>query len=261
MFHQTAKAFIELINCPPGECTLGSNDDHANEKPKHQIKLTYAFQIAKTPVTQAQWKKLMPSHPSHFQGDQHPVDSVTWIDCIEFCNRASQHEGLEICYEISTASNQVIWHRSANGYRLPTEAEWAYAAYAQEDVLYAGQEPLKNIAWFGENEFLDDTPPQTHEVMLKLPNAWGIYDMSGNVWEWCHDQFTLFHQVINQEGSKPIENPVYWTNDLKSNRVLKGGCYWNLARSCRISTRSKDEPSVTHDGRGMRVVRGIIPKI
>ena len=255
---QDAQPFIRLIDCPSGECFLGSDEHHANEKPRHKIKLSYAFQIAQTPVTQSQWMQLMPSNPSHFLGDLHPVDSVTWLDCIEFCNRLSQREGLEICYKIS--DQKVLWHRSANGYRLPTEAEWAYAAYANESVIYAGQEPLRKIAWFGENEFLDEQAPQTHEVMLKAPNAWGIYDMSGNVWEWCHDQFSLFDQSRNEADRRSIaiENPVYWSDDLQCNRVLKGGCYWNLPKSCRISSRSQDEAKVTHDGRGFRIVRGVM---
>jgi len=149
-----------------------------------RVSLSNSFLMATTEVTQGQWRAVMGSNPSHFSscGADCPVEQVTWYDAVKFANAMSKKEGLRAAYQIYGKS--VRWDKSANGYRLPTEAEWEYAARGGQRHLYSGSNTVSEVGWLKKN-----SGSKTHKVASKRANAWGLYDMSGNVSEWCWDAF------------------------------------------------------------------------
>ena len=182
---------------------MGSLDDDRNaladEKPRHEVRITRPYYVGVYPVTQAQYRAAMGENPSWFSStgggkdkvigrstDQHPVESVSWLDAARFCNRLSEQEGLTAFYEIRGPDVRMPnW--GGTGYRLPTEAEWEYACRGGSTASYCfgdGERELSGYAWFGGEG------GSTHPVGLKRPNAWGLCDMHGNVWEWCWDWFS-----------------------------------------------------------------------
>ena len=181
------------------------------------------FHIGKYQITQEEWQEIMNNNPSFFKGEKKlPVESVSWYDCIEFCNKLSEKYGLRKYYNIN--GTDVSLNTGANGFRLPTEAEWEYAARGginSKNYKFAGcntEQELKFYAWYYEN-----SDKKTHPVGQLKPNELGLYDMIGNVFEWCEDKYS--------------ENSSY--------RVIRGGSWDNLARGVRVSNRDYD----THDSR------------
>lgn len=207
---------LEMVWCPPGTFTMGSNDGDSDERPVHQVTLTKGFWIGKTEVTQAQWKSVMGNNPSDHEGDDLPVECVSWDDCMEFCKKT----GLE----------------------LPTEAQWEYACRAGSTGPYAGTGNLDDMGWYGGN-----SGRQTHPVGTKQPNAWGLYDMHGNVWEWCADWYGDYPSgaVTDPKGASS-----------GSYRVWRGGSWGNDAASCRSAGRNDGYyPSSRYDNLGFRLSR------
>ena len=171
---------IDFVKIAPDELTMGCSDGDnqcsADEKPAHKVKITKAFEMGKYELTQAQWKSVMNSNPSAIKGDNHPVENVARTDAEDFLAKLNaRNDG---------------YH-----YRLPTEAEWEYAARAGTKGAYAG--PLKDIAWFADN-----SEDETHAVGTKKPNAWGLYDMEGNVREWVSDTYGA-----NYYSNSPATDP------------------------------------------------------
>ena len=159
------------------------------------------------------------------------MENVSWCDAVLFCNRLSALEGLEPCYELPEPfqndngwSQKVIWNREANGYRLPTEAEWEYCARGGEEHLYSGSDDIDEVAWYGGN-----SGDETHGVGQKKANGYGLYDMSGNVWEWVWDSW------FREYGSSVTE-PVY-IDTSSPYRVYRGGSWLDFAWNSRVSFR------------------------
>jgi formylglycine-generating enzyme required for sulfatase activity len=174
----------------------------------------------------------MGDNPSHFTGDNLPVEQVNWFKAVEFCNKLSQNEGLAPAYTVN--GEDVSWNRSANGYRLPTEAEWEYAARGGNgspgNFTYAGSNNVDEVAWYNGN-----SGDKTHPVGTKKANGLGLYDMSGNVWEWCWDWYGDY------SGSAQTD-PVGVSSG--SYRVLRGGGSWgSSALEVRSAYRSYLNPS------------------
>ena len=178
----TTKSGIEMVAIPASWRQIGSRSGKPDEAPVHNVWLD-AFLIDRTEITQEHYGKFVLGNPSHFKGPTRPVEQVSWADAALYCNKRSRAEGLEPCYDEETAKCSF----EANGYRLPTEAEWEYACRAGTDTkYYFGRESrrLSRYAWYGDNAF-----KKTHPVGRKRANPWGLYDMLGNVREWCNDVY------------------------------------------------------------------------
>jgi formylglycine-generating enzyme required for sulfatase activity len=242
-------AALNLIYCSPGEFWMGSDLSfgHPNERPRHRVRLTRGFWLGETQVTQEVWGEVMGSAPSRHPGPRHPVEQISWADAVRFCNALSALEGLDPAYEIGEGARpSAHLNRAASGYRLPTEAEWEYAAKAGDALTYAGSHSLDEVAWHKFNAGY-----QTHPVALKKPNAWGFYDMSGNVYEWCADAYV---EEAYQGRVGVTEDPIV---DLGEHgpRATRGGSSGREADWCRVAYRFGYVGSAKRLVLGMRVAR------
>jgi formylglycine-generating enzyme required for sulfatase activity len=239
----------EMALLPAGEFTMGDPSGRPDETP-HRVKID-AFYIDRTPVTQELFERVMGRNPSKRKEAKAPVDRIQWIDAVTFCNRLSEREGRRPCYDPNTGECDF----EADGYRLPTEAEWEYACRAGSSGRYGfGDDPAKlgPHAWFKDN-----SQGRTHPVGRKAANAWGLFDLHGNVWEWCHDWY--------DEGyyrQSPAANPRGPATGKQ--RVLRGGAWESDAEKCRAAYRHKEFPVFTDacfgaDSYGFRRVRSARP--
>jgi len=209
MGFSVGEATYRLRWIAPGVYWVGSpesdKESFVDERPRHQIRLTEGYWIGETPVTQALWTEVMGDNPSYFKGDgQRPVEQVNWNTCEAFCERLNERiDGLEA--------------------ELPTEVQWEVACRAGEELSPRYGE-LEAIAWFGGN-----SGEQTHRVGEKSPNHWGLYDMLGNVWEWCRDDMRTYGEELHR-------NPIGSTIG-SSSRVIRGGSFYARARECRAAFR------------------------
>jgi formylglycine-generating enzyme required for sulfatase activity len=231
---------------PAGEFIMGANDGPIDAKPAHAVKVD-AFLMDRHEITQEVYAKVMGKNPSRQKHPKNPVEQVTWSDAVKFCNARSTQEGLEPCYSPQTWACNF----AASGYRLPTEAEWEYACRAgATNRYYFGDrtEDLKSNAWFDGN-----AQGKPHPSAHWKPNAWGLFDMTGNVWEWCNDIYG-----VKYYRTSPAENPRGPEQGEK--RVLRGGAWSSKADNCASWTRNCDEPGftdvcLTMDSNGFRTVR------
>ncbi len=240
------KSGIEMVRVPAGQFRMGSSSGKADEAPIHDVHVD-AFLMDRCEMTQGQYAKFVAINGSHFKGPRNPVEMISWPEAALACNLRSRAEGLKPCYNEETGQCNF----DADGYRLPTEAEWEYAARAGSDTEFcfgsdAGQ--LKQYAWFGEN-----AGKKTQAVGQKKPNAWGLYDMYGNVAEWCNDVYEKQYYA-----GTPAKNP-RGPGDGKK-RVLRGGAWNSTADCCRSAYRLGEEPGFedacfARDAIGFRCVR------
>jgi len=239
-FAQTAPDGMVRIN--GGTFTMGSpanEEGRDSDEVQHQVTVG-SFTMGKYEVTQREYQEVMGTNPSSFKGDNLPVEMVTWFDAVEYCNKRSQREGLTPAYTIN--GTNVTWNRNANGYRLPTEAEWEYACRAGTTTAYnTGASINDNTGWYSDN-----SGATTHPVGQKPANAWGLYDMHGNVWEWCWDWYDDY-------PSGAQTDPVGASSG--SYRVLRGGCWFIPAQYARSAWRSGNLPNDRGDNLGFRVLR------
>jgi len=230
-----------MIFVKGGTFLMGSNDGDGIETPVHFVTVS-DFYIGKHEVIQKEWQEVMVSNPSNFKGDNLPVERVSWYDAVEFCNEKSKVEGLTPCYYGS--GENTICDFSANGYRLPTEAEWKYAAKGgteSENYKYSGSDSIDEVAWYDGN-----SGDKTHSVGGKQPNELGIYDMSGNVWEWCNDWYESY-------SSNSQTNPRGASSG--SYRVFRGGSWRSIAKYCRVAIRYHSRPDYSYNFLGFRLLR------
>jgi formylglycine-generating enzyme required for sulfatase activity/serine/threonine protein kinase len=207
---------MQFAWCPPGTFQMGDQGDPT----QHQVTLTKGFWMAITPVTQAQWQAVMGKNTSHFKGANRPIENVSWVDCQAFVKKLG------------------------GDVRLPTEAEWEYARRAgTQTEYYFGADPgrLGDYGWFAEN-----SGEQTHDVAQKKPNAWGLFDMAGNVWEWCADWYGDY-------APAPQRNPT--GAPIGSYRVLRGGSWLNVAGYCAAAYRYWGTPTDAYNYLGLRLAR------
>jgi formylglycine-generating enzyme required for sulfatase activity len=237
---------LTMVKIPGGEFIMGANDGPIDVKPAHSVKID-GFLMDQTLVPQEVYEKIMGTNPSRRKNPKNPVEQATWTAAVKFCNARSVQEGLTPCYDLKT------WecNFSANGYRLPTEAEWEYACRAGTTTKYFfgdNDQELKAYAWFQDNS--DGKP---HIVGQKKPNPWKLYDMAGNLWEWCNDYYgTKYYR------NSPHDNPRGPSQGEK--RVLRGGAWSSSPDNCASWARNCDESGATDvcltmDSSGFRCVR------
>ena len=205
-----------------GATSEQGSDAFNNEKPTHLVTLNSYF-IGQTEVTQALWKAVMASNPSYYKGDNRPVEKVSWNDCQTFIRKLNQLTGQQ--------------------FRLPTEAEWEYAARGGQEsrgYKYSGGNNINDVAWHYGNSGLT-----THDVGTKAPNELGLFDMSGNVWEWCSDWFGNYPRTAQTNPTGPSNG---------SDRVLRGGSWYSSAGYYRVSSRINYSPGGIDDSVGLRLV-------
>lgn len=246
--------------CPPGTFLMGSDDNDPEasdtEKPQREVRLSQGFWMGQTPVTQAQFEEVMGYNPSRFSrgqtASQRPVERCSWYDAVYFCNKLSVHEGLAPFYQIRNQEDEpgqedfsfeVECLPTSCGYRLPTEAEWEYAARAGTQTSRYGE--LDQIGWFRGN-----AKGTTHSVGQKQANNWGLHDMLGNVEEWVWDRYERYSQAL---GAALDVDP-YGSNSCPD-RVFRGGSWICGADYTRAADRSRDIPTDRCFSVGFRLSR------
>jgi formylglycine-generating enzyme required for sulfatase activity len=220
-------AALEMLPVAAGSFTMGSETGDGDEKPVHNVEITKPYWLGKYEVTQAQWAAVMRTSPSYFKGAQFPVEQVSWHDAVEYCAKLTNQE--------RAAGRLPAGYR----YTLPTEAQWEYTCRAGTTGNYGGSGNLNEMGWYGDN-----SGNKTHDVGGKSPNAWGFYDMHGNVWEWCADR----------KGSYPSGSVTDPTGpNAGSLRVLRGGSWIRSSHYCRSAYRYFDDPGGRYYNLGFRV--------
>ena len=241
---------LEMVFCPAGSFTMGSP---ANEKGRHdeeiqhRVTLTKPFWIGKYEVTQKQYQAVMGPNPSKFKGDDLPVEKVNWNEAMMFCDELNA----------LTEGNRPAGYK----FSLPTEAQWEYACRAGTTTgLNNGRDlrqpdgediALNKVGWYGEN-----SGAETHPVGQKQPNAWGIYDMHGNVWEWCLDWCDIYSgDAVDPAGpsSPSIIDTLFHVRGLWRYRVFRGGSWNSFAKYCRSASRCSSSPGSRLSLLGFRV--------
>ncbi len=235
---------VKMLEIPAGTFTMG--DASEIDAPVHEVTLS-SFYIDAYLVTQAEYERVTGDNPARWKAPDNPVEQVRWSDAVRYCNKRSELEGLEPCYNLETWACNF----EADGYRLPTEAEWEYACRAGTSTPYffgSDASRLGEYAWFEDNASGRPQP-----VGRKKPNPWGLYDICGNLWEWCNDYYQVDYYQQSPEGNP--QGP-----ETGETKVLRGGAWKFSSESCRSAYRYNENPGYTdvcfgYDIYGFRCVR------
>lgn len=227
-----------MVEIPPGTFTMG--DDMTGQV---EVTISRSFYIDIYPVTQALYKEVMNENPSNFRGENLPVEMVSWFDAINFCNKLSRQSGLDQVYK-EVGNRKVEINYEKNGYRLPTEAEWEYACRGNTTEERYGE--LDDIAWYHAN-----SRNQPQEVGQRTANGFGLYDVLGNVWEWCNDYWSPTYPEGPQKDPKGPEP------ERGFGRIIRGGSWANFGNIIRSAHRGWKDPSIRENNKGFRLVRSL----
>ena len=230
------------IHIKGGSFQMGSDSGESDEKPMHTVRVS-DFYMMKTEVTQKDYTALMGTNPSNFKGDTLPVEQVSWYEAVAYANKLSQKDGLRPVYIIN--GTKVNWDRKANGWRLPTEAEWEYAArggVSNQGYAYASSNDAGTVAWYDGN-----SGNKTNPVGTKAPNVLGLYDLSGNVWEWCWDWYTTYSNGIKTDPAGAASG---------SYRIFRSGSWFSVISYLHSTYRNFNTPDSRYYDIGFRLVRG-----
>lgn len=241
---------VEMVCIAGGTFEMGSARGDEDERPVRKVTVG-SFWMDRCEITQKVYQMLAGKNPSKHVGEDKPVDTVSWFDAVRFCNLRSLREGLKPCYDEKTLFCDV----AADGFRLPTEAEWEYACRAGTTTAYAFGDNAAELARYGW--FKEQSGQTTHAVATKLANAWGLFDMHGNVLEWCGD----FYAEDAYVTGTIFENP---TGPARGEEcVMRGGSWSKPAGACRSSARASETPRLADacfgaDNYGFRCVRKVV---
>jgi len=249
---------LPMVLIDPGSFQMGSpveEPGRQDDESQHLVKLTRGFWIAKTEVSQALYEEVVGINPSRWISPLRPVENVTWFDCLHFCNQLSKLHGFQPAYVIT--EENVDWNSAADGYRLPTEAEWEYAGRAGSSAMFSFGDDSTQLHLYGnycdrtcERTWRDTTQQDgyfhTAPVGGFKPNAWGLHDMHGNVWEWCWDWWEPFEARALVDPKGPL---------VGSHKTERGGCWEVGPEMCRLAYRHYVEPDQKRSYLGFRIVR------
>jgi len=232
----------------------------------NEEKEVFDIEVCKYPTTQKMWTEVMENNPSEFKGDNKPIESITWWEALEFCNKLSEKYGLEPVYDLSKSKEGILMikelggqkvypdvanFKNTEGFRLPTEVEWEWFARGGQIAIeqgtfnytYSGSNNIDEVAWYIENS------GETYNVGLKKPNQLGLYDCTGNVWEWCYD---------TTENIEEGKNYIYKAFDASNkSRRLKGGSWNDISKFCAVLNREINQATDAHYVLGFRIVRTV----
>ncbi|MFT4980127.1 MAG: serine/threonine protein kinase [Myxococcota bacterium] len=254
---QLGQCRLELTSIPAGAFWRGED----GSSPTQRVEVTQRLLVSRTPIDQGVWEAIMGDTPGQLRGRTYPVTDVSWYDGVRFCNALSAKDGLPPAYILSEGRTPLVrWDRTSPGYRLLTEAEWEHAARAGQETMYAGSDKALEAGWFKENSARAITPTSTpgrrrsvsreegssHPMTRKVVNAWGLYDASGNVWEWVWDHGAPFPAGDQLDPIGPSQG---------TTRVCRGGSWRSKAADAPLSTRLGAVPMEAADDRGFRIAR------
>jgi len=230
---QVSSISANYVLIPSGVFQMGNNNGDSDEAPPHPVTVN-AFYIGKFEVSQKEYIAIIGKNPSSFKGDSLPVENISWYDAVEYCNRLSAKEGLQPAYH--GEGDDISCNFAASGYRLPTEAEWEYAAGGGKTVTYSGSNNADAVAWFNVN-----SDGKTQKIGTKVANNMRLYDMSGNVAEWCWDWYRSY-------GDESY---------IEKTRIVRGGGWGNDEWNIRVTARKHHSPLMRNSSVGFRVARSI----
>ena len=253
---------LDMVAIRGGRFIMGSplwERGRFRDEVQHRVQLS-DFWMSRTPITREQYQRVM-GEARGWGDDQHPMTEVSWFEAVAFCIRLSAEEGLPSCYVIE--GERVSWVADEGGYRLPTEAEWEYAARAGSKGRWPfPASKLDYHAWYGANS---GGGPQ--EVATRKPNPWGLHDMHGNVWEWCWDAYGPYGWGWAKDPRDPRESRIFnrpgRANEAARSvsRVLRGGAFWDEPRYLRSAYRVRVVPENRNWDIGFRCVRRPVPQL